>query len=164
MTVSTLSPIQRTPGGGHSYILGRDLVTFLATADDTGGAYSLFEGRMAPGGGTSAHIHHLEDEALLVLEGTYAISVGDATAEYGPGGFVFVPRGVSHAFKNVGKAPARLLFVVTPGGLHEQFFAEFGQPVADPDGDPPAAPTDFARMLAVAGQYGIEFVRPTGAK
>lgn len=164
MTAATLTPKQLAPDGGRSYVLGRDVVTFKATGDDTGGAYSLFIGRMAPGGGASPHIHHLEDEALLVLEGTYAISVGDATAEYGPGGFVFVPRGVSHAFKNVGKAPARLLFVVTPGGLHEQFFAEFGQPVAGPDDPLPAAQPDFARMLAAAGQYGIEFVRPGGAK
>ena len=164
MTAATLTPKQLAPDGGRSYVLGRDVVTFKATADDTGGAYSLFIGRMAPGGGASPHIHHLEDEALLVLEGTYAIGVGDATAEYGPGGFVFVPRGVVHAFKNVGKDPARLLFVVTPGGLHEQFFAEFGQPVAGPDGPLPAAQPDFARMLAAAGQYGIEFVRPGGAK
>jgi quercetin dioxygenase-like cupin family protein len=161
MTESILRLVQLAPQAGRSFLVGPNLFTIKATADDTGGAYTLFVGRMPLGGGPPPHIHHLEDIALLVLEGTYAITVGEATARYGPGGFVFIPRGTILACENVGESPARLLFVVTPGGLQEQYFAEFGQLVADPEVDLPAAPANLARMLAVAEQYGIEFVHPT---
>ena len=70
-----------------------------------------------------------------------------------------MPRGTLHAFTNIGTAPARMLIMVSPGGIHEQFLAAVGEPVAD-SAPPPLAvtPPDLARAMAVAPKYGIEFV------
>ncbi len=78
--------------------------------------------------------------------------------ELGAGGYAFVPRGMVHAFTNVGNTPARMLILVTPGGLHEQFFAELGEPV---DAPAPAGPPDVERIVAVSAKYGIEILPPS---
>ena len=116
--------------------------------------------RTAPGGGTPPHIHHYEEEAFFVVEGTYAFGIGEQSVELGPGGFVFGPRDIPHSFRNVGSTPGRLLMLITPGGLFEQFTAEVGQPLAGPDFPAPAAPADVARLVAVAAKYGIDFLPP----
>ena len=161
MATATLAPRHVAPSAGQTYRVIADLVTFKAVAADTGGAYSLFEDRSDPGQGTPAHLQRYEDETFFVLEGTYRFLVGDQTVDLAAGGYAFVPRGTVHAFTNIGDASARLLVLVTPGGIHEQFFAELGEPVADPTVPlPPAGPPDVARIVAVAAKYGIEILPP----
>ena len=45
-------------------------MTFLLTGEETGGALFMAEISVAPGGGTPPHIHHREDEAFRMLEGS----------------------------------------------------------------------------------------------
>ncbi len=71
-----------------------------------------------------------------------------------------MPRGTCHAYTNVGPGPARLLVLVSPGGIHEQFVAELGAPVPDPAPAPPGVPPDLDAALAVAPKYGIELAPP----
>lgn len=130
-------------------------ITFKAVSSMTGGAYSLVDCVTAPDAGTPPHIQHDDDEAFLVLGGTFEIVLGETSASYGAGDYVFVPRGTVHAFRNTGSAPARMLIVNSPGGLHERFFAEAG--VAPGSGTP--AP-DFPEILAAANRYGIEILPP----
>jgi len=44
-------------------------MSYKATADDTGGAYSLAIETTPPHGGLPLHVHHREDEAMYILEG-----------------------------------------------------------------------------------------------
>lgn len=54
----------------------------------------------------------------------------------GAGTFVWVGRGVEHAFRNDGSHPARSLVLFTPGGL-EPFFEGLAALTAVGPGDPP---------------------------
>ena len=134
-----------------------DLVTIKARAKDTGGAYSLFETETPPAGGCPPHTQRYDDETLFVIEGRYAVLVGEEQVELGPGGTACIPRGTAHAFTNVGSEPARMLVLVTPGGIKEQFLDEVGDRA-----DRPAWEPDMAKVLAVAPKYGIEFLLPPG--
>ena len=57
------------------------------------------------------HVHHADDEAWHVLEGTLRFRFSDRQAEVGPGGTVFVPAGVAHTYEAVN---ARYLIILTP--------------------------------------------------
>ena len=58
------------------------------------------------------HIHHRDDEAWYVLEGTLHIEVGDRIVEAHTGSAVFVPRGTPHTYWNPGPGPTRYLLVM----------------------------------------------------
>ena len=83
-------------------------------------ALSVAEATAQPGSEPPLHVHQREDEAYLVLNGQATFQVGDEHVDAGPGTFVYLPRGVPHAFA-VHSEVARFLLVVTPGGLEEHF-------------------------------------------
>jgi mannose-6-phosphate isomerase-like protein (cupin superfamily) len=57
------------------------------------------------------HVHHADDEAWHVLDGTLRFRFVDRVVEVGQGGTVFVPAGVAHTYEALG---ARYLIVLTP--------------------------------------------------
>ncbi len=158
MLDSTLTARVLHAGEGPTYRVVADLVTFKATAATTNGAYGLFETRTPPGQGVPPHRQRYEEEAFWVLEGRYHFLVDGQQVELGPGGYVFVPRGTVHAYTNSGDSAGRMLILVSPGGIHERFFAEVGEPMGDPA--VPASPPDLPRLIAVATKYGIEILPP----
>jgi quercetin dioxygenase-like cupin family protein len=134
--------------------------TLVITAEDSGGALSLFEIAVPPGRGVPLHTHRREDETFWVAEGEVAFSAGGQAIQARPGSVVFAPRGVAHSFYNVGSGDARLLCAAMPGGL-ERFFTEAGVPAQDRTSVPPAmAPEDGARLLRAALDHGIEVQGP----
>jgi mannose-6-phosphate isomerase-like protein (cupin superfamily) len=60
------------------------------------------------------HLHHNDDEAWYVLEGTVSVRVGDSDVEAKAGAAVFVPRGTAHTYWNPGPGLLRYLLVMTP--------------------------------------------------
>ncbi len=58
------------------------------------------------------HVHHEDDEAWHVLEGTVLFRFGDREVEAGAGTTVFVPAGVPHTYES--REGARYLIVLTP--------------------------------------------------
>jgi mannose-6-phosphate isomerase-like protein (cupin superfamily) len=61
------------------------------------------------------HIHHSDDEAWYVLEGSLRFRIGDETFEAGPGAAVLAPKGTAHAYGNARRGQlARYLLVITP--------------------------------------------------
>jgi len=74
-----------------------------------GRSFAIHEWR---GSGPAAlHIHHADDEAWHVLDGTLRFRFVDRVVDVGPGGTVFVPAGVAHAYEALG---ARYLIILTP--------------------------------------------------
>jgi mannose-6-phosphate isomerase-like protein (cupin superfamily) len=74
-----------------------------------------------PGGGhqppcyiAPLHIHHEDDEAWYVLEGTLRVRLGEASVELPAGAAVIASRGTPHTFWNPSPEPARYLLVMTP--------------------------------------------------
>ena len=147
-------------GAGEAYWGPGELMTFLITGEETGGAFFMSEISVAPGGGTPPHIHHREDEAFRLLEGTLTIQVGGDTITASAGDFAFLPRGMAHSFKNTGDGIAKALVLITPAGL-EGFFTEVFEAAADPTAAPPAASKELiGRALAAAPRYGMELLPP----
>ena len=146
------------PGEGRSLWVFGELVTCKITAEQTGGAYSLFEVVSPPEGVPRPHVQHLEDECLYVIEGVFEFVEGGGTFLAGPGSVVYVPKGNLHAYRNAGEAAGRLLVAQTPGGVHERFFEEVGEPTAGGDTTKGAlVPTG---LVATAARYGIEMGSP----
>ena len=149
------------PGEGKKLWVTDELMTFKASGEDTGGAYSLADSMVPPQGGSPPHIHHREDEAFWVLEGELEVSVGENRFRAGAGSFVHLPRSVLHSYQNVGTAPARFLTLMVPAGL-EKFFEEVGKPGTDLSSPPPFEEEDIDRLLAAAPKYGVEIPSPPG--
>src|SRR5215469_13606207 len=113
---------------GQSFQVPGTIVTFLAVSADTGGSFSFFNARVAPQQGPPLH-RHTDDEAFLVLEGTFQFQVEEQRLHLGPGGFAFVPRMTRHTYLNSGAGQeGRLLIITLPAGPHERFFAAAGEP------------------------------------
>ena len=51
-------------GEGKKLWVADELMTFVVSGEDTGGAYSLTDSVVPPHGGPPPHIHHREDEAF----------------------------------------------------------------------------------------------------
>jgi mannose-6-phosphate isomerase-like protein (cupin superfamily) len=75
----------------------------------TGISFSLQEWRGS--GPATLHVHHADDEAWIVLEGSLHFRFADHEIDVGAGGSVFVPAGVPHTYT---ATAARYLIVLTP--------------------------------------------------
>lgn len=60
------------------------------------------------------HLHHHDDEAWYVLEGTLRIQIDDKVLEARAGSGVLVPHGAIHTYWNPGTDPCRYLLIMTP--------------------------------------------------
>jgi quercetin dioxygenase-like cupin family protein len=150
-----LNPIQIPDAGGTRVgILGIPLVIRIH-GRETNGVLSVVESHDVPGGGPPPHIHHREDETFQILEGEYEWTVGDKKFVAKKGETIFAPRGVAHTYRYVGKAPGRLMCVITPAGF-EGFFEEVGALS-------PQQQQDIGRVMEIAKKYELEFLPPPGA-
>jgi mannose-6-phosphate isomerase-like protein (cupin superfamily) len=147
------------PAAGETRRVLGELVTVKVLADQTGGAYTLLEVQSEPGAGAPPHRQLYEDEAWFVLEGTYVLAIGSEQVELGSGGYAFVPRGTVHARRNSGGAPARLLVIISPGGIQERFVAEVGASVGEPA---TMRAADLVRAAVAGEKYGLEFLPEPG--
>jgi quercetin dioxygenase-like cupin family protein len=102
------------PSEGIRLWVTDELITFVATGEDTGGKHSLTDSVVPPNGGPPRHIQRREDGAFWVLEGELDISVGEQTFRASAGSFVHLPKGVLHSYQNVGDVPARFLTLMVP--------------------------------------------------
>jgi quercetin dioxygenase-like cupin family protein len=125
--------------------------------------YSLVEWVAEPGApAPPLHFHRATDEAFYVLEGTFGFQVGHRTFELTAGAFVFVPRGLEHAFWNGGATAARMLATWSPPGF-ERYFEELAEGLAAAGDDAQAA---MSVRKALSEKHDIAFVgapqQPTG--
>ena len=153
--------IKHVPAGtGMAYWGPGELMTFLITGEETGGAFFLADVSVAPGGGTPPHIHHREDESFHLLEGTLTVEVGGKTITASSGDFVYLPRGIAHSFRNTGEVPAKALVLTAPAGL-EGFFTDVFEPALERSAVPPAIGKEMiARAIAAGPKYGLELLPP----
>ena len=110
------------PDDGERLVFGGVTILVRASTEATGGAFSMFE-EVPPLVDTPLHVHELEDEWFLPLEGEHVFRVGEEELRAGPGGLVFAPRGVPHAQRRAVPHEGRLLVLTSPGGF-EGFFRE----------------------------------------
>lgn len=127
------------------------LVSVLASTEQTDGALNIFDVICPAGFSTPLHIHHAEDVAIHVLEGALTIFWQEAKEEnVGIGAHLFQPCGTAHGFSVRGNAPARILYITTPGGF-DQYVLECT-----------LATSSSAAIAAV--RYQIEILSPPPGK
>jgi quercetin dioxygenase-like cupin family protein len=158
---SSIAPIALGSGEGEKLWFLGGLVTVKATAAGTGGRVAVLEHLVPRGAGSPLHVHHDEDEWFHVLEGELTVWVSGEAHVAGPGGFVFLPKGIPHTFL-VSSDVARFLLVTGPAGF-EGFVREIGVPAERPE-IPPAAtePPDVEGLTRVAARYGMDIIGPPG--
>jgi quercetin dioxygenase-like cupin family protein len=152
----TLPATVRAAGQGpRRWFYGGGVHTWLASAEDTGGAFLLFEDAMDAGKRTPLHTHPDADETMYVLEGRIVMHLDGAETPVAAGGLAIAPRGVPHAFL-VTADHTRLLCLQTPGCC-QAFYMGASEPLE-------AATTrvvDFDRVRASgAANGGIEILGP----
>jgi mannose-6-phosphate isomerase-like protein (cupin superfamily) len=134
--------------GGERLRFGEVEIVVKASAETTGGAFTLFEENEPVD--TPLHVHENEDELFYVLEGEHVIQVGGEEFEVGPGALVFAPRGIPHSQRRVVPRVGRLLVLASPAGL-EGFFRE----LADADRAGELGPEAYA---SASENYGVTWL------
>ncbi len=105
------------PGEGEHIEAGTSTAVMKATAEMTGGAFSMSEATIPAGmHGPPPHAHRETTDAFYVLEGILHVTVGDREIDAPAGSFIVVPPGVMHTFANTSEVPVRFLNINTPGG------------------------------------------------
>lgn len=132
------------------HVIGPDTCMVKVSASDTDRAFVLFEYIGRAEGGPPLHVHPDQDEIFIVQEGRYRFRCGDEVQTLGAGDTIFLPRGIPHAFRQT-SSTGRLLFMFTPAGDMEAFFAK----LADMDGLP-----DPAVAAALFAAHGMTVVGP----
>jgi mannose-6-phosphate isomerase-like protein (cupin superfamily) len=121
-TPTTTLPQPRPQAAGRKVYLNPvigDKLVFLKTSRETGGAYTLVEIELAPGGGNIPHIHGTFSETFIPLEGTLQVRSGNQQLHLHPGQTYTVPPGAPHCFSNPSDKPIRFQAELRPG--HEGF-------------------------------------------
>ncbi|MGZ5369900.1 MAG: cupin domain-containing protein [Aeromicrobium sp.] len=137
---------------------------FMADAAVSGGRFSLVEHLMAPRSiAAPVHRHTREDEFTYVLEGSVGAMLGEHEVIAEVGDLIFKPRNQWHTFWNAGDSPARVLEIISPGGL-EELFRELGLMTSEPEPDTVATlaanygcEVDFERTGPLMERHGLGF-------
>ncbi len=143
------------PEEGKSVSFVGNRVTLIHANPDV--THSLIRWVSEPGiPGTPLHIHRVTDEAFYVLEGAFGFQAGERTFEGAAGAFVFVPKGLEHAYWNQGTTPAKMLITISPPGF-ERYFEELAEGLAEAGDDAEAA---MRVRKGLSKRYDIEVVGP----
>lgn len=95
---------------------------FLVDSEDWEGRLAVVEHLLAPHSlAAPMHRHTREDEFSVILAGRVWFHAAGEECVAEVGDLVFKPRGEWHTFWNAGDEPARLLELITPGGLERAF-------------------------------------------
>lgn len=140
------------PGPGTTVDWHGGTFRILLTPAETEGRLGMFEAIVPPGFGPPRHIHHNEDETVLILEGEARYWLDGQTFDRKAGDVVFLPRGKEHTFKIIGDSLARLMGIVTPGGF-EAFFPVLARRRIK-------LPENAAEFAAIAARFSSEFTGP----
>ena len=121
--------------GGALWFFG-GLATVKASAEQTGGRFSISEQMFPWGMSTPLHFQPEDDETFYVLEGDLTFYLEDGQP-LSAGSFVHVPARTAHAYQ-VDSETARLPNIPAP----------------------PQARPDMDKVMAAANEHGVEILGP----
>jgi quercetin dioxygenase-like cupin family protein len=93
----------------------KDVATFVETSSETGGAKSVIDVDVAPGGRVRPHYHHDFDEEIVAVDGPIEVTAGGRKILLRQGERYVVPRGVTHTWANVSERAIRFRAILVPG-------------------------------------------------
>lgn len=153
------APLVCHGGEGATFWAMGNRFTRKLGASDTGDQLGLLEVVAPVGAAPPLHVHHREAEVFYLLEGAMVYRAGADTFELAAGSSIYLPKDVPHAFRVIGRVPARFLALTVPGGI-ETLYEDLGRP---PDSDElpgPPSPEEVTAWLRASQRYGLEVVGP----
>jgi quercetin dioxygenase-like cupin family protein len=138
-------------GAGQGEVLDVLGVPLVVRIDPARLGALLAEQVAPPGYTVPPHVHAVDDEALIILEGELTLFDGSAERLAKAGETVSLPRGSRHAFRNARPGPARYLLLVTPGHQAVAMFRAFDRAAkqAGPGGLQPP------ELIAICAAHGV---------
>ena len=115
--------------------------------------------KTAPGHATPYHVHHVEDEAFYVIDGEFTFIADGKATVLGPGGYIFLPRGIPHGIRCSGTSPSTMLIFAMPGNGFVGMMTEMAEPAKELTLPEPTAP-DLAKLKALCEKYQIDILGP----
>ncbi len=156
------------PGGPDAPYVPGSTATARLTSVETG-SIAVVEHTFAPGVLVPPHRHTREDEISYVVSGEMGFRSAGRETTLRAGGYVVKPRGELHSMWNAGQTPARMIEIISPGGL-ERYFVELAEAVAAAGAPSPelVAPIaaryglsfDFSEVDDISARHGVDFRRP----
>jgi quercetin dioxygenase-like cupin family protein len=134
---------------------------FRSTADSSSGRLFQAELTVKPGPYVvRSHIHPIQEESFVILEGTYGYRIGDKTGVAHAGETLVCPIGVPHSQWNAGDGIMRILYEHRPALRSAEIFFEtqFG---LSRDGKLSAAGDIGLLQGAVLLEEVGDFIRPS---
>jgi quercetin dioxygenase-like cupin family protein len=156
--MSSLIPIVCNAGEGDKRaFFGGGLHVWKLLAEQTDGAFFLFEDTMLKDKTTPLHVHPEAHEVTYVIDGEIEIQADGNRSRVRSGGMSFVPKGVPHAFI-VLSAEARMITIQSPGAVGQAFYRGASEAAVDDDADN----LDLARLRGTAAENprGITILGP----
>lgn len=95
----------------------KDCVTFLKTAAETHGEFTLVEVELADGGGVGLHYHKTYSEKFDCLVGEVQIGIGKQVHVLRPGESATAEPNVNHFFKNRSGKPCKFRVELRPASI-----------------------------------------------
>jgi mannose-6-phosphate isomerase-like protein (cupin superfamily) len=101
--------------------------------------------------GPPQHVHHRHDETFYVVDGIYEFTVGHERELLTVGGFIFLPRGTPHTFRNAGDDLGCIVGTISPGRF-ANYFRELAHVI-----EATGAPPDADAWTELYGRYDTTF-------
>ena len=157
--LTNLQPCSVSEEQGDAFWFLNNLDIVKATSESTGGSFALVHQIAPPGAATPYHLHHTEDEAFYVLDGQATFICDGKKTVVGPGGYIFLPRGVPHGIRNQGSGSTTMLILAMPGTGFVGMMTEMGEPAPQRVLPTPTQP-DMEKLARLCAKYGIEILGP----
>jgi mannose-6-phosphate isomerase-like protein (cupin superfamily) len=122
----------------------------LVSSEQTGDAFCVLRFFASPGNVTPPHVHHATDETFLIESGEIEINRGGELLRGRRGDVIYLPKGIPHAPRVIGKDEGAAVVVCVPGGF-DRFFAACAEEFKR--GEP-----EMPFLVKLAADYGIEFL------
>ena len=134
-----------------------DKATFLKTAEETGGAYTLIEIELAPGGGNSLHTHSEFTETFRPVQGPLTVHCNRMEKTLQPGDSFTVPKGAVHLFKNPTEKTVIFQVELRPGhsGFEKAIKIAYGL-AADGLTNKKGIPTNLSHLAILSSCSGTQ--------
>ena len=140
-----MQSIIANPADGARLRVVGDLVRVLASSNQTGGAYEIFELEGPEGSGPPPHAHPWS-EAYVVTEGEADVFIEGQKLSAAPGCFIHIPAGTKHGYRIRSKS-AKFVVITSPAGATD-FFTEI-------DAETAGSCDDMGKIVAVAMKHGF---------
>lgn len=143
------------PGQTISNSITGETLTFMQTAQMTGGAFLEFLLVLKPGSTVPMkHVHTEQDEIFGVISGMVNVEVGAKKFVIKPGETILMEKGIPHRWWNNPETSSELNVRFIPAKNTEEFFEEIFALASSGKTKNNGAPT-FMQAAGMCGKYGI---------